>query len=158
MNFEPVSSRPYTLFNPTGQILVCTNMAPAETARTVWGERAAAAFSFEWKDPLEPVVRDILANPQIRAVILATPTPPHRGPGSRVLREFWESPHPRPDWKIPTIYLDLIRRFVDLFDEDCGIYGPLPPFWPERIHARAAASAPADPQEDRRGNPRGATP
>lgn len=129
MTFEPVSGRPYARFNPTGQILVCTGLGRAEDLPPSWTKRAAAAFHFEAKDALDAIVRDLLANPQIRALVLL----PDPGPATRVFHDFWASNHPRPDWKIPTLYLDLVRRFVDLFDADCGIHGPLPPFWPDRI-------------------------
>lgn len=144
MNFEPLSSLSYAVFNPAAQILVCTFAAPPESARERWGERAAAAFSFEW-DRVRELVIDLLHNPQIRAVVRLDVMEPKYGPADAAQRSFWTGGHSSPEWKIAQIHLDLIRRFVDLYDDDCGIYGPLHPFWPERIRygteARTASPA-----------------
>jgi len=67
------------------------------------------------------VFRDVLANPQIRAIVLIQ--------DSGAFRDAWNGPQEG----IPEEHLSVARRFVDLYDEDCGIHDALPPFWPKRL-------------------------
>lgn len=140
MNFEPLSKLPYAVFNPAAQLLVCTRQDAPETARKAWGTRAAAAFSFEWRQ-IRDLVVDLLHNPQIRnVVVLSAPEGQMEGPERAALASFWLGGESTPEWGIAQMHLDLVRRFVDLYDDDCGIYGPLHPFWPERIRYAPEAS------------------
>jgi len=132
MNFQPVSDLSYALFNPEAQLLVCTFQAPPESAREAWGTRAAGAFAFDWKQ-VRSLVIDLLNNPQIRVVVRLDSTNPQHGPAVAAQRSFWMGGHSSPAWGIAQIHLDHVRRFVDVYDEDCGMHGPLHPHWPERL-------------------------
>ncbi len=125
--FQPVSSLGYQLLEPTAQAIVVVDpsrLAPHEVTAK-WGKRVAAAVD---DDPanVRDVVRDLLANPQIRIIVFDGPT---RN------RDVWEDFRygPMPDWKIDQEHLTLVRQYVDLFDDDFFIKGPMQPFWPLRI-------------------------
>jgi hypothetical protein len=73
------------------------------------------------------LVRDLLANPQIRAIVFDGP-----GTGVQVIRDFWTSRDIPKTWYINAEHIMLVRQFVDLYDEDCG--SPvMQPFWPKRL-------------------------
>jgi hypothetical protein len=123
--FTPVSKLGYQLLEPSAQAIVVYAGAE-DAARARWVRRAAAAISDCAVDVRE-VVRDLLANPQIRIVVFD---------GDVMNRLDWDVfwlGRDFPDWKIDHEHLSLVRQFVDLFDEDFGIKGPLQPFWPVRI-------------------------
>lgn len=125
--FQPVSRLAYQLLEPMAQAIVVvdpTKVAPHEVTAK-WGKRAAAAID-DAVDHVRDVVRDILANPQIRVVVFDGPV---------ACRDAWEDfrDGAAPDWKIDQEHLTLVRQYVDLFDDDFLIKGPMQPFWPLRI-------------------------
>lgn len=128
--FQPVSAIDYLVLVPDGQVLVCSLDTVPTTASLVdkWQGRAAAIFSFAEGDDVIDVIRDILANPQIRALVLDGD-----GAGASKIREFWSNASVSSKQGIPQESLDLVRRFVDLYDDDCGFKGPRQPFWPKRM-------------------------
>jgi hypothetical protein len=133
MRFEPVSTMEYELWAPDRQLLVCSLSSPKASAalREKWHDRAAAAFEFGPDDDVGDVVRDLLGNPQLRAIVFDG-----SGHGDKGLRSFWRREH-QEEWGIATAHLELVRQFVDLFDGDSGQSGPLPPYWPERLRCPA---------------------
>jgi hypothetical protein len=124
--FEPISGTPYLTLNPDLQLLVCSLSEPKEARATRWASKACAIFEFPADGVLLDIVRDILANPQIRCIVFDG-----TGAGRDVFREFWDSKS-MPDWSIKPEHVKLVRQFVDLYDDDCG-FRPLQPFWPERL-------------------------
>jgi len=126
--FEPVSDIRYVHLCAGRQVLVCTLGRAADDPKVMaaWKDRAAAIFASATGEEFGGLVRDLLANPQIRALVLMG-----EGEGGRVIRRFWK--HGGPVGGIEQQQLELVRAFVDLFDEDCGIHAALQPFWPKRI-------------------------
>lgn len=127
--FTPVSGVQYYSVNVDRQILICSLGTPSTTPALLkkWGERACAVFEFRAGDDLCGVVRDLLANPQIRAIVFDG-----EGGDACALRAFWRR-EVSPDWGISPDHLELVRQFVDLFDEDCSFHQAQQPFWPERL-------------------------
>ena len=91
-----------------------------------WGKRACAALGDSSRN-VRDVVRDLLANPQIRSIVFDGPAC-----GREVYDKFWLGADD-PGWRIDKEHLDLVRRFVDLFDDDCMWRVPPQPFWPARV-------------------------
>lgn len=125
--WKPVSTLPYRSLSLGGQVLVVADVyASTLSLEETWGTRACAVVP-DVVGNLRDVVRDVLANPQVRAIVFM---------GTRVCRAefdaFWSSVDD-PGWKIRLEDLALVRRFVDLYDDDFGSKGPMQPFWPARI-------------------------
>ncbi len=91
-----------------------------------WKERGAALIH-DSATILRDIVRDLLANPQVRAIVFDGPVC-----GRNLYDEFWFG-SADPGWRIDLEHLQLVRQFVDLYDDDCGIKSPMQPFWPARI-------------------------
>ncbi len=127
--FVPVSTVEYLVLGADRQLLVCTRDTPTSDpiVRAKWQGRATALFQFAPDDDLARVVRDLLANPQIRAIVFDG-----EGAGDTSFRSLWRRETP-PAWGIQEEHLELVRQYVDLFDEDCGLRGHLQPYWPERL-------------------------
>lgn len=127
--FQPVSSISYHVLDGSKQILVCSLEGAHQREDLVekWKTRAVATFAFTEADDLCDVVRDLLANPQIRAIVFDG-----QRPIPNVFLDFWQRRSP-PSWKINEEHLELVRQFVDLFNEDCGFHKPQQPFWPQRL-------------------------
>lgn len=125
--FHPVSAHPYHFLNRDKQILVCTLSRPCVEATEKWKDRAAAAFEFKPGDDLMDIVRDLLANPQIRIIVFDG-----AGPARDVFAAFKNGG--RLDLQgVAENHVDAVRQFVDFFDEDCFIRDALQPFWPTRL-------------------------
>lgn len=118
--FQPVSRVSYLRCAEDKQVLVCVcdTAQSLESLSPTWKDRAVALFHFT---EVSDVLRDVLANPQIRAVVLIG--------DSSSFKEQWA----KPIEGLPEEHVSVVRQFVDLYDGDCGIYGPLPPFWPKRL-------------------------
>lgn len=130
--FEPVSAIEYDFCARDRQILVCLLDEPATwEKKEKWCARAAAMFNFRAGDDLVDVLRDLLANPQIRAVVFDGN---EDGLGRNAFLAFWDR-----SWTPVTIgpikeeHLEVVRQFVNLYDGECMIRKDLPPFWPERL-------------------------
>ena len=97
-----------------------------EAIKERWKERGVALLG-DTAAHLRDVVRDLLANPQVRAIVFE---------GEVCCRNaydaFWLT-DTDPGWRIDGEHLTLVRQFVDLYDDDCGIKTPMQPFWPARI-------------------------
>lgn len=127
--FQPVSQIPYHVLDKNQQILICCleGEHTREDLLVRWANRAAATFAFSSDSDLCDVVRDILANPQIRAIVFDG-----SGPAENVFHAFWRR-EADPGWKINEEHLELVRQFVDLFNDDCRFHKPQQPFWPQRL-------------------------
>jgi hypothetical protein len=126
--WKPQSKLNYVTLNPKGQVIVvaCPMLRSNDVLRERWSERAAVAIG-DSSSYLRDIVRDILANPQIRAIVFDGPACGREG-----YDKFWRGTED-PGWRIDKEHLDLIRQFVDLFDDDFGWRVPPQPFWPVRI-------------------------
>jgi hypothetical protein len=123
--WKPVSKREYLPLNPKAQILVVTcPMLKRDMSR--WNEKAVAAVGDSGRY-LRDVVRDLLANPQVRAIVFDGPAC-----GRAAYDAFWAG-EAKPEWRIEDEHLTLVRRFVDLYDDDCGFKVQYQPYWPARI-------------------------
>lgn len=80
------------------------------------------------ENALRDIVRDLLANPQVRAIVFDGPVC-----SRHAYDTFWRS-EDDPGWGIEMEHITLVRRFVDLYDDDLGMKGPMQPFWPARIN------------------------
>lgn len=126
--FLPVSAIEYVMLEPTAQALVVATppVGSQQALRTRWGKRVVAVMSdaVDTRD----VVRDLLANPLIRVVVLD---------GEIRNRQqwdaFWFGGSDFRHWKIDNEHIMLVRQYVDLFDDDFAIKGPMQPFWPSRV-------------------------
>lgn len=125
--FEPVSDLKYLHLEADRQIIVAAS-GDVQAAAEKWKGRAAAAFRFTAKSDLTKLAADLLANPHIRAIVLFDD-----GPGTNRIQRFWETREGLPPGALEEWLVELVVRWVDLFDEECCINLPLPPFWPERI-------------------------
>lgn len=127
--FQPVSRVAYHMLSKDKQILVCALEGGHTHTEllTRWRERAAATLSFSTSDSLTDVVRDLLANPQIRAVVLVGA--PEK---ASAFQDFWQRKVPLKG-DIKEDHQELVRQFVDLFTDDCNFHKPQQPFWPQRI-------------------------
>lgn len=127
--FKPVSHIAYTRLDDNKQFLVCTLSSPAADPQKVsrWRGRACAIFEFPPGALLVDVVRDLLANPQIRAIVFDG-----EGTTRGVFKAFWERQTPL-KCAIREDHLNMVRQFVDLYDDDCSIIKLLPPYWPKRL-------------------------
>lgn len=118
----------YQPLNPQAQVLViiCPMQQRDEVLKERWRERAVALLE-DTAQHLRDIVRDLLANPQVRAVVFD---------GEVCCRDafdaFWLG-EAKPTWHIDDEHLTLVRQFVDLYDDDCGIKAPMQPYWPARI-------------------------
>jgi|SRR5580704_1080461 hypothetical protein len=126
--WQPVSDVEYQVLEPRAQALViaCPTRVKTPEIRRCWGSRAAA-LAPDSAQFLKDVVRDLLANPQIRVIVFHGSTC-----GREAYDHFWRSSIV-PDWGISGEHLTLVRQFVDLFDDDFLIRAPMAPYWPERI-------------------------
>lgn len=126
--WRPVSKLAYTPLAPEGRIIVVTNALSLRDAdvQARWIHRAASIVGDAGND-LRDIVRDLLANPQIRAVVFDGVVE-----GRVDYDAFWQGTTD-PGWRIDKEHLDLVRQFVDLFDDDCNWRTPPQPFWPVRV-------------------------
>lgn len=126
--WRPVSKVEYQSLHDKGQILVvaCPMAKRDVELRAKWASRACA-IAPDSSLYLRDVVRDLLANPQVRAIVFEGPAC-----GRAAYEAFWQGVAD-PAWNIKADDLALVRQFVDLFDDDCSWKEPPQPFWPARI-------------------------
>lgn len=122
--FIPVSTLPYTLLSPRAQALVI--VASTEIRNEAQVRSRAAAMLVNDDVRIRDIVRDLLANPQIRAIVFDGAC------GCRAtFDQFWRDGQGVE--RIDEEHRTLVRQFVDLYDDDFGHRVPQPPFWPMRI-------------------------
>lgn len=126
--WKPVSKLDYVPLYPKGQVIVvaCPALKRDAEIRERWGNRACAVIG-DSSRILRDLVRDLLANPQVRALVFDGPAC-----GRESFDQFWRGTD-TPPWQIGTEHLNLVRQFVDLFDDECFWKAPPQPFWPARI-------------------------
>lgn len=128
MEWQPVSALAYVVTQPRGTCLVIVQpqqwTRPQLQAR--WGTQACALLD---ADPahVPEVLRDVFANPQIRAIIFDGPSA-----AREVYASYWAgtlslAPPVTPEHQV------LVRQFVDLYDEAWHCHQPPKPFHPARI-------------------------
>jgi 3-deoxy-D-manno-octulosonic-acid transferase len=126
--WQPISRLEYMKLEPTAQALVvaCPFKVAMPEIRKRWASHAVAWIG-DSSMFVRDVVRDLLANPQVRVIVF------HGAACGRAAYDaFWRS-HDDPGWGIPLDHLTLVRQFVDLYDDDFVIKAPMAPFWPERL-------------------------
>lgn len=126
--WKPVSKVDYATLAPRGQILVvsCPLRERALDRVQRWRDRACAIAPDSSKI-LRDVVRDLLANPQVRAIVFDGPAC-----GRAAYDAFWAGAA-QPTWRIDEEHLALVRGHVDLYDDDFSMKVPAQPYWPARI-------------------------
>lgn len=126
--WKPVSKLNWMPLAPEGRLLVvsCPMLVTDTAIKERWGTRACAAIS-DSSSIVRDVVRDLLANPQVRAIVFDGPAC-----GREAYDKFWLGTDD-PGWRIDREHIDLVRQFVDLFDDDCMWRVPPQPFWPVRV-------------------------
>jgi hypothetical protein len=126
--WKPVSKLEYLPIADEGRVIVvaCPMLKREAVIQERWKGRACALIG-DSSSYVRDIVRDILANPQIRAVVFDGPAC-----GREAFDKFWLGTTD-PGWRIDKEHLDLVRQFVDLFDDDCMWRVPPQPFWPVRV-------------------------
>lgn len=126
--WQPVSKLDYVVLNPEAHAIVVTCLMTVKERDVAvrWATKGVALVGDSGRF-VRDVVRDVLANPQIRAVVFDGPVC-----GREAYDKFWAGPND-PAWRIDAEHLNLVRQFVDLFDDDCGWRAPPQPFWPARV-------------------------
>ncbi len=129
--FEPVSRLSYLRLRPDAQAIVVLGDPPirALSARDIefhWSPTACAALEGR-PGIVRDVVRDLLANPQIRAIVFS---------GEVLGRDEWDTffyGEEIPAWKIDNEHIQLVRQFVNLYDDEFQTKDTMQPFWPTRV-------------------------
>ena len=126
--FRPVSSTEYVLLDPNAQaiIVACPMRTKLPALLETWSKRAVGIVG-DSEQYLPGLVRDILANPQIRVVCFV-----ERACGREAYDAFWSGTGD-PGWGIDLEHLNLVRQFVDLRDDDFTMKLAHQPFWPTRL-------------------------
>lgn len=123
-----MSKLSYVPLCETGHVLVirCPMEPRDDELRDKWASRAVALLD-DSSRYLRDVVRDLLANPQVRAIVFDGPAC-----GRDAYDAFWLGAN-KPEWRIDNEHQDLVKGFVDLYDDDCMWKESPRPFWPVRI-------------------------
>jgi len=126
--WKPISKLDYLPLSAEGRVIVvaCPMLKRNDELRARWTGRAVAVIG-DSSRYLRDIARDILANPQIRGIVFDGPAC-----GRTAYDKFWTGTED-PGWRIDKEHVDLIRQFVDLFDDDCNWRTPPQPFWPVRV-------------------------
>lgn len=125
--FEPVSAVNYDLLLPSAQALVIFCPVRQRRSETVarWATRACAV-THDAIVSIPGIVRDLLANPHVRALVFDGETC-----SRRAWNAFFEDGVPVEG--IDAEHLALVRQFVGVYDDDFTIKKPMQPYWPARI-------------------------
>lgn len=128
--FRPASDLPYRMLSPEAQVLVVVDVfRSTEAVESRWKGRAcAAAPDLPELPAVRSIVRDLLNNPQVRAVVFDGECR-----SRAAFDDVWSGRADLSGWKIDEEHLSLVRQFVDLFDDEYTVRKPLQPFWPARI-------------------------
>lgn len=131
--WKPVSTLCYRTLNPSAQAIAVVGLdvsggleARLEGCATRWRDKTAGLYSLGSSVAVRDVVRDLLANPQVRAVVFDGCPEVHRWFAS-----VWDGTAGLRG--IDGEHVALVRQFVDLYDEDFALRGPQQPIWPSRI-------------------------
>lgn len=131
--WKPVSTICYRALNSSAQAIAVVGLDISEGLETrladsadKWRDRAAGLYGLGSATAVRDVVRDLLANPQVRAIVFDE--------CPKVLRWFtsvWDGTQDLQG--IDGEHVALVRQFVDLYDGDFSLRGPQQPFSPVRI-------------------------
>lgn len=131
--WKPVSTLCYQALNPNAQAIAVVGLRDLSDVKTRlangvtrWQDKAAGLYGLGSATAVRDIVRDLLANPQVRAVVFDA-CPEVRQWFSMV----WDGS--RGIDGIDVEHLALVRQFVDLYDDDFMLRGPQQPFSPSRI-------------------------
>lgn len=126
--FRSVSLLPYRLVSRNTQALLIRRPPGGLLADdlSAWDGRVAACLDDESAANLRDVVRDVLHNPQIRAIVFA-----HDPACRSTYSTFWAGSSRLEG--IDDEHVTMVRQFVDLFDDDFALHGPQQPFSPTRV-------------------------
>ncbi len=131
--WRPVSKLAFRALNSSAQAIAVVGIDLArELAEQLdpkaekWKNRVAALYALGSPTAVRDVVRDLLANPQVRVIVFDA-CPDVYGWFSAV----WGGETPVPG--VDDEHVTLVRQFVDLFDGDFVLRGPQQPFNPSRI-------------------------
>lgn len=125
--WKPVSTICCRMLNSTAQAIAVVGLgARLESSAARWLDQAAGLYSLGSATAVRDVVRDLLANPQVRVVVFD---------GCPEVRQWftpvWDGTMSLRD--IDGEHVALVRQFVDLYDDDFSLHGPQQPFSPTRI-------------------------
>lgn len=126
--FRPVSALPYRLVARNAQALLVRRPPGGLLADDLsfWDGRVAACLDDRHAASLRDVVRDVLYNPQIRAIVFT------HGPVCRsAYADFWAGSVGLEG--LDDEHVTMVRQFVDLYDDDFALRGPQQPFSPTRV-------------------------
>jgi hypothetical protein len=131
--FRPVSTICYRTLNPMAQAIAVISVDPMDQLETRlegaierWQDRTAGLYALGSSRAVRDVIRDLLANPQVRAVVFDA-CPEVRQWFSAV----WDGSDVPGD--IDAEHVTMVRQFVDLYDDDFALRGPQQPFSPTRV-------------------------
>ncbi len=126
--FRPVSKLPYRVVSRSAQALLIRRPPGGLLADDLsfWDGRVAACLSDLDAANLRDVVRDVLNNPQIRAIVFA-----HEPVCRSAYAAFWGGSCGLEG--IDDEHITMVRQFVDLYDDDFVLRGPQQPFSPTRV-------------------------
>ncbi len=132
--FRPVSTICYRTLNPMAQAIAVISVDPVDKIKTRledaierWQDRTAGLYALGSSPAaVRDVIRDLLANPQVRAVVFDACPEVHR----RFFAVWDGSDVPR---AIDDEHVTMVRQFVDLYDDDFSLRGPQQPFSPIRV-------------------------
>lgn len=126
--FRPVSALPYRVVARNAQALLVRRPPGGLLADDLspWDGRVAACLADQDAANLRDVVRDVLHNPQIRAIVFA------HDPACRpAYAAFWAGSDGLKG--LDDEHVTMVRQFVDLYDDDFALRGPQQPFSPTRV-------------------------
>lgn len=131
--FRPVSTICYRTLNPMAQAIAVIGVDSTDRLETRledaigrWQDRTAGLYVLGSYRAVRDVIRDLLANPQVRAIVFDA-CPEVR----RWFSAVWDgSDVPR---DIDAEHVTMTRQFVDLYDDDFALRGPQQPFSPIRV-------------------------
>ena len=126
--FEPASNLEYVFLDKNAQaiIVACPLRTKLVDLKATWDKRATAIVG-DSSQFLPSLVRDLLANPQIRMLCFAG-----EACGREAYTTFWSS-REDPGWSIDLEHLNALRQFVDLSDDDFSMKMAHQPWWPKRL-------------------------
>lgn len=118
----------YLPLKSDGQVLVvvCPPSERAGSAEDRWRD-VACAIAPDTASILRDVARDLLANPQVRAIVFDGPCC-----GRDAYASLWSGTTP-PDFRIDEEHVRLLTSSVDLYDDQFSHKRPMAPYWSTRI-------------------------
>ena len=113
-------------------VLVCTLDTPIMEKADKWKTGVSALFNLRTREQIGYLIRDLLANPQIRVIVLD-------GVGDAVKRDlyaFWNNELTLRDLDITDIseeHVTLLQQYVDIYEDEYKGYMTMTMYSPEPI-------------------------